>query len=160
MTAALRAWPIRRWLIAIGVAVALTLGVAIPTALIDNPLFTREIPPTWWAWPGLLMSSLLAGLLTATYVSNPAVPDGTRDDTAPGRGGWAGGLLTFFAVGCPVCNKIVLLAVGSAGAMTWFAPIQPLLQLAALALLAWALSRRLRGELSCPTDPTTQEVHA
>ena len=54
-------------------------------------------------------------------------------------------------MGCPVCNKLVLLALGSAGALTWFEPVQPVLQVLAIALLAWALRRRLRGELSCPT---------
>ena len=49
----------------------------------------------------------------------------------------------------PVCNKIVLLAIGSAGAMQWFAPIQPLLAVAAVFALAWALHVRLRGERSC-----------
>ncbi|GIM63480.1 hypothetical protein Pve01_80590 [Planomonospora venezuelensis] len=58
-------------------------------------------------------------------------------------------MLTFFAVGSPVCNKLVLLALGSAGAMVWFEPVQPLLQLAALGLLVWALRVRLRGELAC-----------
>jgi hypothetical protein len=53
-------------------------------------------------------------------------------------------------VGCPVCNKLVLLALGSAGAMTWFEPVQPLLQLAAVGVLVWALDVRLRGERACP----------
>ncbi len=60
------------------------------------------------------------------------------------------GLLTFFAVGCPVCNKLVLLSLGAAGAVTWFQPFQPLLQVAAIALLTWALVRRLRNRASCP----------
>jgi hypothetical protein len=33
--------------------------------------------------------------------------------------------------------------------MAWFEPVQPLLQLAALVLLAWALRVRLRGEIAC-----------
>jgi hypothetical protein len=72
------------------------------------------------------------------------------DHPSSRRGDLAGGLLTYFAVGCPVCNKLVLLALGSAGAMTWFEPFQPVLQVAAVVLLLWALRSRLRGELSCP----------
>lgn len=121
----LRSWPTRRWLVAAATALSTVLFIGVPTDLIDTPLFSREIPPTWWAWPALLVSSVLAGLLAA-------------------------GLLTFFAVGCPVCNKIVLLALGSAGALTWFEPVQPVLQVAAVALLAWALRSRLRGEIACP----------
>jgi hypothetical protein len=142
-------WPARRWLVALATAAGSVLVVAIPTDLIDTPVFGREVPPTWWAWPSLLVSSLLAGLLVATYVRAPAQPDRLSSR----RGGWAGGLLTYFAVGCPVCNKLVLLALGSAGAMTWFEPFQPVLQVAALVLLVWALRSRLRGELSCPVQP-------
>ncbi len=141
-------WPARRWAAAAASAVGMVLVVAVPTDLIDTPVFGREVPPTWWAWPALLMSSVLGGLLVATYV---AVPDRTVPDTGR-RGGWLGGALTYFAVGCPVCNKLVLLALGSAGAMTWFEPVQPLLQVAALILLAWALRARLLGELSCPVN--------
>ena len=140
-------WPARRWLAAAAAAVGFALVVAVPTDLIDNPVFGREIAPPWWAWPSLVVSSVLGGLLVATYVAAPRQPD----TVATRRGGWVGAALTYFAVGCPVCNKLVLVALGSAGAVTWFEPVQPVLQLLAVALLAWALRSRLRGELSCPT---------
>lgn len=143
----LTTWPLRRWQAAAGAVIAFTLVVAIPTDLIDTPVFSREIPPTWWAWPSLVVSSVLGGLLVATYVAAPSQPD----VTATRRGGWIGASLTYFAVGCPVCNKLVLLALGSAGAITWFEPVQPALQVLAIALLTWALRNRLLGELSCPT---------
>ncbi|MGN6302979.1 MAG: hypothetical protein ACTHN8_17990 [Angustibacter sp.] len=151
--ATLRSWPTRRWLVAATTAIVVTLVTAIPTDLIDTPVFGREVPPTAWAWPALVVSSALAGLLTATYVASaqPAVSSSERR-------GLVGGLLTYFAVGCPVCNKLVLLALGASGAMRWFAPVQPVLQVAAVALLAWALQQRLRGERFCPstfTPPTT-----
>lgn len=143
---ALALWPRRRWIVALAAAVAYTLVVGIPTDLVPNPIFGREIPPTWWSWPSLLVSAVLAGLLAATYVDSQVDP--ASDPQA--RRGMVGGVLTFFAVGCPVCNKLVLLALGSAGAITWFEPVQPFLQLAAMALLAWAVDVRLKGELSCP----------
>jgi hypothetical protein len=149
MLATLRAWPLRRWLVVGGATIGYALLVAVPTDLVDTPAFGREVPPTWWAWPALVASSLLAGLLTATYVAAPSPSDSGGADRAA-RGGWAGGVLTFFAVGCPVCNKLVLLALGSAGAMTWFEPVQPLLQLAAVGVLVWALGVRLRDERACP----------
>ncbi len=141
------AWPARRWLVALAATAVFVLLVAVPTDLVDTPVFGREIPPTWWAWPALLVSSLLGGLLTATYVRAPSQPDRASSR----RGGWVGGLLTYFAVGCPVCNKLVLLALGSAGAITWFEPFQPVLQGVAVLVLLWALRSRLLGELSCPT---------
>lgn len=140
---ALRGWSARRWLTAAGVAILAVLLVGIPTDLIPNPIFGREIPPTWWSWPALLVSSALGGLLAASYLDPPT------DAETGERRGWAGGLLTYFAVGCPVCNKLVLLALGSAGAMTWFEPVQPVLQLLAVVLLGWALAVRLAGEVAC-----------
>ena len=146
--ATLGSWTLRRWAAAAATTVLVTLLVAIPTDLIDTPVFGRAIPPTWWSWPALVISAVLGGLLAATYV-NPV----STDEPAQ-RGGYAGGLLTYFAVGCPVCNKLVLLALGSAGAVTWFEPVQPVLQVAATALLAYALLKRLRGERFCPTSPS------
>ncbi|MGN6575674.1 MAG: hypothetical protein ACTHKG_08305 [Nocardioides sp.] len=154
--AQLRAWPRRRWLVAAATTVLYTLLVAVPTDLVDTPLFWREVPPTWWSWPALVASSALAGVLTASYVAAAGpVPDA---EDRPRRGGLVGGVLTYFAVGCPVCNKLVLLALGSAGAMTWFEPFQPVLQVLALAVLLWALCARLRGEIACRLAPTVSET--
>ena len=143
----LRGWGARRRVVAALAAVGTVLLIGLPTVLIPNPVFGREIPMTWWAWPTLLLAALLSGLLTATYVREPGLPTlGEEDGT---RSGMVGGVLTFFAVGCPVCNKVVLLALGSAGAMQWFAPVQPLLAVAAVVALAWALHTRLQGERAC-----------
>lgn len=147
-----RGWSARRWGVAAATAVLFTVAVAIPTDLIDTPLFWRAIPPTWWAWPALGVSAVLAGLLVATYVASPLTSGRVRS----ARGGYVGGFLTFFAVGCPVCNKLVLVALGTAGALTWFEPVQPFLQLIAIGLLAWALVVRLRGERACPARPGPQ----
>jgi hypothetical protein len=158
MYSALRTWSRRRWLSALAAAALTVVVVAVPTDLIDTPVFGREVPPTWWSWPALLASAALAGLLAATYVQEPA-PDGmprrgsgAEGDESDRRSrvwGGAGGLLTFFAVGCPVCNKLVLLALGTSGALTYFEPVQPLLSVLALALLAWALARRVKNQSAC-----------
>ncbi|WP_202911500.1 hypothetical protein [Segeticoccus rhizosphaerae] len=149
-------WVPRRWLVAAGVGVAYLLAVAVPTDLFDTPVFTRDVPPTWWAWPSLLASALLVGLLAASYVadhpSGATDPAGPAGSPRPSRFGVVGSLLTFFAVGCPVCNKVVLLVLGYTGALTWFQPLQPLLQAGAIGLLAWALLARLRGARRCAVD--------
>jgi hypothetical protein len=166
-----RAWGPRHWAVAIGAAVATVLVVGVPTDLVDTPLFTRMVPAPWWAWPGLVASAVLAGMLAATYVRDPrtdppspgvdtdpsapsaapfSAPSSAPDDRSATRGGYVGAALTYFAVGCPVCNKLVLLALGTTGAMSWFAPAQPVLQLAAIGLLGWALVRRLDAQETCP----------
>ncbi|WP_345202261.1 hypothetical protein [Fodinibacter luteus] len=149
MLDALRTWTARRWLAAALAAVVTALVIALPTAMVPTPVFGREIPTTWWAWPVLAVTSVLSGLLLATYVREPGTPEpsGATID----RRGAAGGLLAFFAVGCPVCNKLALVALGYAGALQWFAPVQPFLAAAGVALLAWTLRARLRGQLACPT---------
>ncbi|HEY5488873.1 MAG TPA: hypothetical protein VIK00_03465, partial [Candidatus Limnocylindrales bacterium] len=59
----------------------------------------------------------------------------------------------FLAIGCPVCNKIALVLLGTSGAMTVFAPIQPILGAASIVLLAgtltWRFRLRARGG-ACP----------
>ena len=123
---------------ALGGGLAAVLLIGIPTALIPTPIFGREIPPRPLDYLLLGLTAALTAALAATYALPVACPARERAITA-------GGLLSFFAVGCPVCNKIVLLLLGSSGALTYFAPIQPLLGLASLGLLAYALTTRLRG---------------
>jgi len=138
----LATWPARRWLVASGWTLSTVLVVGISTVLIPNPIFGREIAATWWSWPALIATALLAGLVGATYVR-------TKAAAPTSRVGMAGGVLTFFAVGCPVCNKVALIALGYSGALQWFAPVQPVLAIAGIALLGYALHRRLQGEIAC-----------
>ena len=155
----LATWGRRRWLAAAGSAVATVLVIAVPTAMIPTPVFGRAVPPTWWSWPVLLVTAGLSGLLFASYVRQREDPLAAGAGAGAGeaqldRRGVAGGFLTYLAVGCPVCNKIALLALGSAGALQWFAPIQPFLGIAALGLLGWGLKVRLDGERACPVPAT------
>lgn len=149
------------------------LFVALTTDMIDNPIFGREIPPTWWSWPSLIVTAALVGWLTATYIRPkrpvPAAPRVAPNSFPDARGavtldladdaaqpaqkrGMVGAALTYFAVGCPVCNKIVLLVLGWNGAITWFEPFQPVLQLAAIGLLIWAIATRLTYQDACPAS--------
>ena len=151
----MRTWPGRRWGVAVVTAVLTVVVVGVPTVLIPNPWFGRAVPPTWWAWPVLVLTAVLSGLVTATYIGSPA--PATPGD-APSRSSLAGGFLAYLAVGCPVCNKVALLALGSAGAIQWFAPVQPVLAVAGVVLLGYALRRRLAGERSCPVTPAPAEA--
>ena len=145
----LRSWGARRWSAAAGGAVVTALAIGLPTDVIPNPVFGRPVPVTWWSVPVLIMTSILAGLLLGTYVRDADAAPAELD--RPGRAAGVGGLLTFFAVGCPVCNKLVLVALGTTGAMELFAPLQPLLAVASIVLLGVALRARLRAAQSCST---------
>lgn len=161
----LRSWRARQVLVATFVAVGFGLLLGVVTVLIPNSFFARDIPPVWWNYPVWILTSLFSGMLAATYVRGWDIEagadesiDGRSDaaDRRTGRFGVAGGLLAWFAVGCPVCNKLALLALGYSGAITWFAPVQPFLAIGALMLTTVALVWRLRGQVSCPL-PTTRE---
>lgn len=144
---ALALWPARRWAVAVVAGVASALAVGIPTDVVPNPLFGRSVPVQWWNYPILAFTAVLGGLVIASY-------SGGRPDTpgraSAGRLGPLGGALSFFAVGCPTCNKLVLVLAGSSGALTVWAPLQPLLGTLSVALLAVAAVRRLSGEVACP----------
>ncbi|MGB3697795.1 MAG: hypothetical protein WBA05_10230 [Gordonia sp. (in: high G+C Gram-positive bacteria)] len=136
--------------------VALTVGLFVgwATVLIPNDVFGRDIAPVAWNYPVLVAASLLSGLLAATYVSVDSTGTGDgRDcssDAGSGRLGGLGAVASWFAVGCPVCNKLALLAFGYAGAQTWFAPMQPVLAVAGLGLLWTAIAVRLQVREQCP----------
>ena len=125
----------RRVGIAVGVALFTLLVIAIPTDLIPNPLFGRQVEATAWAWPVASLTAILAGILIAL-----PRPSSCRPAT---RTGIIGGGLAYLAVGCPTCNHLVVLALGATGALTWFAPIQPYLALIALAVLVGAIAHRV-----------------
>jgi hypothetical protein len=155
---ALRSWTVRQRLAAVGFSVTFGLLIGIPTVLIPNPVFGRQVPVHPWNYPVWIASSVLAGMLAATYVRRSrGIAESTEtDDTsdAPSRFGMVGGVPAWFAVGCPVCNKIALLALGYSGAIIWFAPVKPFLAAAALVTTAGALLMRLRGQVLCPTSPS------
>lgn len=142
---ALGTWSPWRWRMAALIGTGVALAVAIPTAVMPNPIFGRAVEVTWWSYPTVLLTGVLSGLLLATYVREPGQE---RADRAL-KMGTVGGLLSFFAVGCPVCNKLVLIALGASGAMTWFAPLQPILASTSILLLGVSLVLRLRGQVAC-----------
>jgi hypothetical protein len=125
--------------------------IGIPTDVLPNPWFTRMTPATTSNYLFWVASSVLTGALLATYV----LPRGTRDRIAAASAG--SGYLGVLAVGCPVCNKLVVAVLGVSGAFNYFAPIQPLLGAAGLAMAGIALFIRLRGArraCAIPTSPS------
>lgn len=142
---------LRRWITALLGAIAVLLVVGIPTAVIPNPVFGRSLAVTWWSYPALIVTAILSGLLLATYVregNRVSESAGYLSADSPSQLGVAGAAISFFAIGCPVCNKVVLIT-GASGAVTWFAPFQPLLALVSIIFLSYALRARIRGAARC-----------
>lgn len=140
------------------------LAYGLVAAIIPNPVFGRSVPPTDAAIAIWLVSAPLMGIIGATY-SSPWAPatspiillsgDGSaapRRVASPApadddRATWLGGVASFgafLAIGCPVCNKVALLLLGTSGALSVWAPIQPILGVISLGLLVATVVWRLR----------------
>ncbi|WP_336791267.1 hypothetical protein [Gordonia malaquae] len=137
----LREWSLVRWVVAAVMAVVIALAIGIPSGLIHTPWYSRMTPTVWWNYPTWLATAVLGGLISATYIQARTVPRVEKKLWAT-----VGSAL---AVGCPVCNKVVVAVVGVGGALTVWAPLQPILAFVSVALLGWALQRRLQGERLC-----------
>jgi hypothetical protein len=150
--------------------------IGVPTVLIPNHLFMRMTPTSpvdyaIWAASSLLMGPLFA--IMTLYPASTCAPRPSRRASGQATAGTIttaaalpgmspcdnmrvtlGGILSFFSVGCPVCNKIVLFFLGASGAMTVFNPLRPFLGAGALVLLAVTLYLRVRVLLyGCPVAP-------
>lgn len=141
----------RRFVLALVPAtLVVALVTGLPTVLVENPWFTRMTPVRPLDVVLWVVLSPLAGALIATYAVDRA-----RSGTAAVHGAGTG-LASTFAIGCPVCNKLVVMLLGTSGALTWFAPVQPVLGLAAVAFAVWALRvrvRQLSGACASPPVP-------
>jgi hypothetical protein len=150
------------WTVLLTVVSGLVFGLV--SAIIPNPVFGRSVPPepfAYWVW---LLSAPLMGLVLATYVV-PLAPvqsgvpqplvmgDAAVLERRSSRLGSVAGLAAFLAIGCPVCNKIALVLLGASGAMSIWAPLQPIVGAASLVLLVitatWRLRVRANGG-ACP----------
>lgn len=131
----------RLWTRGLPAGVLSALAIGVPTDVIDNPLFARMTPVLWWEY----LSLAATAMLTALWFALPEVPGSACSRV------WGANLLGALAVGCPICNKIVVAALGVSGALAIWAPLQPLLGLASggLVLLAVLAKARL-SRLACP----------
>jgi len=153
------------WAIAWGLGSLILFGLT--SAIIPNPVFGRQIPPEPFAIAVWMLSAPLVGLIGATYSAPKAAatsasgatlamslqPADATAERRAGRLGTVAGFGAFLAIGCPVCNKVALVLLGTSGALTIWAPLQPILGAASLVLLAATLAWRFRSRRAggaCP----------
>jgi hypothetical protein len=124
----------------LGLLAALISAVveAIPTAVIPNPFFVRMTPVRPLDYVFLVASSVLIGVVFSTF-GLPKAPVSCQNRTV------GSGLLSALAIGCPICNHVVVALIGISGALTIWAPLQPLLGAIAVLILLWTLRQRLAG---------------
>ena len=131
---ALRGLGIRGWLVVVGAAVVSAVVMGIPTVMFDNPWFRRMTPTRPQDYVFWIISAVLLGLIAGTFAG--------RQPERGEKPALAGGFLSVLAIGCPICNKIVVLLLGISGALTFFGPAQLFIGLASLLLLGWTLLLR------------------
>lgn len=146
----MRRWPPKRWAAAIAIAALLAILIGIPTGVVSNPLYHRMTPTTWWDYPVWAISALLGGLTAATYLRREQ-PEIEIQARRVSRRSLGATVFAGLAVGCPICNKAVVALVGISGALNYWAPLQPLIGILSVGLLAAGLIIRLRGEIVCRT---------
>lgn len=126
--------------ISLGVLTSIVVFIVFGTitAVLPNPFFTRMTPLTVLDKIFLASSSLLSGAYVgAHYYKKETVK--TCDSIAT-----AGGIGSFLAFACPVCNKLLVLLFGATALMTYFEPYRPLLGFVSTGLLAGALYWKIK----------------
>lgn len=151
LVGAFRRFGLLDWMRVVVVALVFALLIAVPTRLVPNAWFQRMTPTRPQDYLFLVVASLLAGLVAAMRHVAGREQQGAVV---------AGGLGTFLAVGCPVCNKVVVALVGMAGATQIFAPLQPAIAAGSIALLLWAVYRTSQAMAAdaCPI-PSGRDEH-
>ncbi len=131
-------------------AVASALVVGIPTDVINTPWFTRMTPVRVWEYPVLVLTALLTGAWFGLRAA---------DRSGASSGVFGSSLLSALAVGCPICNKIVVALLGVSGALGIWAPVQPVLGALSVVMLATAVGLRWRGR-RCTSAACSAEEQA
>ncbi|TVR75496.1 MAG: hypothetical protein EA415_03730 [Sphaerobacteraceae bacterium] len=130
----------------LGAGVVSFLVLAISTTIIPNPIFPREETVRTFDYVVLGIVTALAIGLGVTYAMPQRCPL-QRNKL------YSGGVLAFLAIGCPVCNVAVVALIGTGGAMAWFAPVQPLIGIAAIGMLSFALAIQIRDIRRAQSPP-------
>jgi hypothetical protein len=136
-----KAWVVTTLAAATGLAV-----IGLATAIYENPFFVRMMPVRTQDYVTWLLSSVLMGLIVGSYFA--------AGSTSVDGKTLSGGVLSVVAVGCPTCNKLVVLLLGTSGALSFFAPIQLYIGVASVFLLGWTLL--LRAKTLAGTCSVTQ----
>ena len=141
-----------------GLSVLYTFGAAlligIPTVLIPTIFFKRMTPTNSQDYVIWGISVILIGAVMALATLYPMANSSISSDGG-GKRAVVATLLSFFSVGCPICNKLVVFLFGLSGAMTFFNPIRPFLGVASIILLGGTLLLRIRVlRYGCPVNIT------
>lgn len=118
--------------------VGFVLLFGIPTALIPTPLFSRMTPSRSLDYLFLLLNSGLLGAYVglSVYEKHAKSKEGTLAAS--------GSIFNILAVGCPVCNTLLVALLGVSAVMTYIEPARVWLGLASTALVGAALAFKVK----------------
>jgi len=114
--------------------------IAVPTRLVPNDYFRRMTPTRPLDYVLLVLTAPLVGMTASIALRR-------RDGREKAAAGSA--FVTTLAVGCPICNRVVVALLGVSGALSIWAPLQPLLGFSAIAVLLYTLRRQLSSDAAC-----------
>jgi Glucose / Sorbosone dehydrogenase len=136
-----RQWQTAAWVGAVALVATGYAGETIPG--ID---FHRMVAVSWWNDPTWTATSILLGLIAATFV-HPAGSRAARGAAASGSG--ILGLAASTVMACPVCSTLAVPFLGAGGVLAFLRPDRGWLALVSVVLLAATLALRLRAITRC-----------
>ena len=116
----------------------------IPTALIPTPWFTRMVSARSADYVFLLLNSALIGAYIGvhTYEKHERSKKGDAMATT-------GGIANILAVGCPICNKVLVALLGASAVMVYVEPIRVWLGIFSAGFVGVALWFKIRSVRTC-----------
>ena len=129
---------IKAWIIGIFSSLGLILVFGVPTALIPNPWFFRMIESNFLDYLFLIVSSMLLGAYFGVHFYKRSIKKICGSSVV------SGGVGSFLAFSCPICNKILVLLFGATALMNYLDPYRPLIGVSSLGLLGGSLYWKIK----------------
>lgn len=117
-------------------------AITVPTDLIDTSWFSRMTPVRPWDYVLAALAVVLTVVAAGLGRSGSRCPRPRGETNTVGAGPMAATGTVALAVGCPLCNKLVVAGLGVSGALEFWAPVQPVLGAVAVLLLGSAVVLR------------------
>ena len=113
------------------------ISVGIMTDAIDTPWLSRLSPNYALDYPIWGLNSALVGSLVSIHHY------AQRDHRFSARPIFAGGLVSVFAVSCPLCNSMITTVFGASTAASVFDPLRPILGSLTATFMTYILWKRI-----------------
>jgi len=148
----LRLYSKRQWALVAVVAVAAFVAIGSVGETLPWSSAGRVFAVQWWNWATLIASSVLLGLIAATFVTAGSRGGATRGAGSATGSGLAG-TVAAIAMACPVCSPLAIPLLGVGGTFAFLRGDRGWLALASVLILGLTLLLRLRASTGCSVRP-------